>query len=191
MLSVTPMLWLDGDSNNRTDVGLLMVVIKDSLKELPLKTKPLPCSCGYEADWQEVLVVDPKNNSCCQNMLITVLSHVSAKWIAVNDQVWLKLAVLAVLKAVKANVSYPVSTVCCTQSPSHPAWARTRPDFGSERSRLYQIPVQHKQQSACQAKSDLLRNSTIFLVVKCDARHTYLLQPLLALFLALWLVLVR
>lgn len=52
---------------------------------------------------------------------------------------------MAVLKAMRANVSYPVLTVCCTQSPLCQAWARTPPNFGSTRLQLCQIPVKHIQ----------------------------------------------
>lgn len=49
---------------------------------------------------------------------------------------------MAKLKAMTANVSYPVLTVCCKRSPSHRASAQTPPGFGSVHLQLCQKPVQ-------------------------------------------------
>lgn len=48
---------------------------------------------------------------------------------------------MAKLKAMTANVSHPVLTVCCKRSPSHRASAQTPPGFGSVHLQLCQKPV--------------------------------------------------
>ena len=52
---------------------------------------------------------------------------------------------MAVLKAVRATVSYPALIVYCRQSLLHQASARTPPDFGSVHLQLCQTPVQQTQ----------------------------------------------
>lgn len=57
---------------------------------------------------------------------------------------------MAKLKAMTANVSYPVLTVCCKRSPSHQASARTPPGFGSAHLQLCQKPVKvHNKAPFC------------------------------------------
>lgn len=72
---------------------------------------------------------------------------------------------MAVLKAVWANVTYPVLTVCCTQSPLHQAWARTLPNFGSARLQLRWIPVEHNT-TWCSTFKEELHSPFVFLSIE-------------------------
>lgn len=130
-----------------------MAGIKDpSSQGAPLKIKPLPHSLVFfclgwrQADgnfnwWTKEKFTLSKHGYCC-----CVSWHCQMKNRECYDIIKLPLQVntddiIAVLKGVTANVSYPELTACCTQSPLRRASARTPPGFGSARLQLCQMPV--------------------------------------------------